>query len=215
MSDINKRNFDLEANEWDKDQSKIDMAAAVGNAIVKDLNINKDDIVLDFGAGTGIASLIVAEHAKSLFAIDDSIGMLEILKQKIETYKLNNINIGEWDIESEIKLDIKDITPDVVMSSMTIHHLENVDQAMLKFYDILSEGGWIAIGDLEKEKGDFHSDSTGVHHNGFEPAEFKKILKNAGFTNISYRNIYNIRKKTKDGIEKEFPVFLIIGQKVN
>ena len=69
--------------------------------------------------------------------------------------------------------------------------------------------GVLAIADLKKEDGDFHSDNSGVHHFGFDPDDFKSMLKEIGFHNISYKTIHTIKKETNKNKYKEFPVFLI------
>ena len=80
---------------------------------------------------------------------------------------------------------------------------------MKTFYGLLNKNGVLAIADLVKEDGAFHSDNSGVFHFGFNPDEFADILKNIGFHSISYKIIHTINKELSNNKYKKFPVFLI------
>jgi len=63
------------------------------------------------------------------------------------------------------------------------------------------------------EGGDFHSDPELIPHFGFDPEQLSMELGKMGFNNLRHREIYVIRKVISSGEEKEFPMFLLCGQK--
>ena len=61
-------------------------------------------------------------------------------------------------------------TFDGIISSMTMHHINDVNSMFNRLYSLLPTGGFIAIADLETEDGSFHTEDTGVFHFGFTRA---------------------------------------------
>ena len=99
-------------------------------------------------------------------------------------------------------------TFDGVVSSMTLHHIENLELFFETMYKNLNVGGFIAIADLELEDGSFHSDNTGVFHFGFEKEALCKIVEHSNFKNIKFENINTINKPQRD-----YGVFLLSASK--
>ena len=206
---MNKSKFDDAAKTWET-QPRLLLAEAVSAAIKKNIVFNENKVVTDFGAGTGLVSLAISPLVKSVTAIDESVGMLEVLKEKSDRMGIKNISIIINDSEN---LNIKKLKFDVVVSSMTLHHMKSTEDAASLFYSILNDEGIIAIADLDKEDGNFHSDNTDIHHFGFERESLKKIFTNAGFKNIKFDTAYYMEKTGSDGVIREFPVFLLTGDK--
>ena len=97
---------------------------------------------------------------------------------------------------------------DAIISSMTIHNIEDTLALFKKFQSLLHGNGINAIADLDTEDGSFHTEDTGVFHNGFDREYFAQMVKNAGFKEIKIQNASTIAKPTKD-----YSVFLITAQK--
>ncbi|NPA13289.1 MAG: class I SAM-dependent methyltransferase, partial [Aquificae bacterium] len=102
---------------------------------------------------------------------------------------------------------------DLVFTSMTFHHLKEPVKAIDTLKGYLKKGGYIVIVDLYKEDGTFHSDNTDVVHFGFDQEEVNNWLKETGLKKIDYRIVHKI-KKVREGKEREYPVFMVVGQKV-
>jgi hypothetical protein len=73
---------------------------------------------------------------------------------------------------------------------------------------MLHAGGTIALADLDKEDGSFHTENTGVFHFGFDQETFASWAKSAGFEDINIE-IVSIAKKPYG----EYPIFLLTGRK--
>ncbi|EDP74046.1 methyltransferase domain-containing protein [Hydrogenivirga sp. 128-5-R1-1] len=197
--------FDQLAKEWDEKPLRVENAKKIGQAIIDNILLSKDWIVMDFGAGTGLLTFYIQPFVKQIDAVDNSQGMLDVLKEKAEKANVDNINPILKDLE---KNHLGEDKYDLIVSSMTLHHIKNVEKFLKKLYKALKKGGYVAIADLEEEEGTFHSDNEGVHHFGFDKEKVKELYERAGFKDI---DVFTVNVINKEG--KDYPVFLAIGRK--
>ncbi len=144
---------------------------------------------MDFGSGTGLLLEKIAPFVEKITAVDISSSMNAQLRDKRDQLPC------ELDIQ-EIDLTKKTIDEkfDGIISSMTMHHIEDTETMLVKLYDMLNDNGYIAIADLDKEDGGFHSEDTGVFHFGFDRQEIVSAAKNAGFKKIKIKTASTIEK---------------------
>lgn len=199
-------NFEEKAKNWDT-PARVEMASAIADAMMKRVKLKKTHKVMDFGAGTGLISFKTAQFVNSVTAVDSSAAMLENLKQKIEESKTGNIITMQADIETVDNFNEK---YDVILSSMSIHHIKDTAGALKKLFNSLKENGRIAIADLEKEDGTFHGDNNGIFHYGFDSDEIFDLMADAGFTGIRLKTVYKI-----DRNNRQYPIFLICAEKIS
>ncbi|WP_457746181.1 class I SAM-dependent DNA methyltransferase [Sulfurimonas sp.] len=194
--------FDNRAQEWDKGDIRVNGAKVIADAIEKKFTLTPNMEIMDFGVGTGLLGFEIAKRVKKVYGVDTSAGMLEKLKEKntpacsIETYHQDIIT---QPIEKEF---------DAIISSMTLHHVQNLEAFFTTIYKNVKDGGFIAIADLESEDGTFHSDNEGVFHFGFKNHELCNIVKKCGFKNVTFENINTIKKP-----HRNFGVFLLSATK--
>jgi cyclopropane fatty-acyl-phospholipid synthase-like methyltransferase len=195
--------FEKKSKSWDMKSKRVQNAKSIAELIIDNIDLNREMKLMDFGAGTGLLSYFIAPYIGTVVAVDNSPSMLEKFREKSEEFACKT-EVLELDLSTE------DITPkfEGIISSMTIHHLEDTKKLFQKFYDMLEEGGFIAIADLDSEDGTFHSDNTGVFHFGFEREVLENIAKEVGFKNISFRLANEIKKPHQD-----FTVFLLLADK--
>ena len=205
--DIGKR-FDQVANRYDT-PDKIKRSEEFVKKLLELIPINKNFKVMDIGAGTGLVDVVLSKYTGQIYAFDLSEGMLKVFEEKIKKNGIENIKIFKKDVLNE---DFSERDFDLVITSMTFHHLDNPEEALRKIKDYLKDGGYVAIIDLEKEDGTFHSDNTDVKHFGFEKDDVKNWFEKNGFKDIKVITVYSI-KKERSGKVKDYPVFLAIGQK--
>lgn len=62
-------------------------------------------------------------------------------------------------------------------SSMTLHHIKDIERILSKFHSYLSEGGFLAVSDLDLENRSFHKEDAGVHHFGFDRDQLIKAAE--------------------------------------
>jgi len=190
--------FKEKAKDWDVNDTIKQLSSGVGESLLKNIDLNHDMQVMDFGAGTGLITSQIARHVKQVTAVDVSPAMLEQLADKLSTF--DNINI----LCQNILKEPLNIQFDLIVSAMAIHHIENTDNLLKQFSLLLKPGAKIALADLDKEDGSFHpADIQGVYHNGFERDDFKRLLEQNNFTDIK---ITTAHKVSKNGTI--YPVFL-------
>ncbi len=203
------RNFDRAAATWDENTGRIKMAANIANAILNAVPLDQNMNVLDFGCGTGLLSLQFQPLVASLTGMDSSAGMLEVLNQKIASQDLSNINTRYVDIE---KGDVLGGLYDLVICSMTLHHIRNPRALMVQFKSVCSPNGYICIADLDSDGGLFHGgNNEGVFHNGFDRELMRQFLRQAGFENIQFRTAAEVVRFIPGGL-KPFSIFLATAQ---
>ena len=196
---MNKKLFDNKANEWDKKSIPKQLSESIGNALVKDITLNKGMHIMDFGAGTGLISSKIAPFVKKISAVDISQAMLDKLLEKIELQ--DKVEIFCQDIIYE-PLNKKF---DLIISAMAIHHVKQTPLLIKSFAKHLKSGATIALADLDLEDGSFHPEhSKGIFHFGFDRDYFKSLLENEGFENIKFITVDKVQKE-----QKEYSVFLV------
>ena len=100
---------------------------------------------------------------------------------------------------------------DLIICSMTLHHLEDAAGLLKRFSELLNPGGYLAVADLVTEDGSFHDPAVkGIHHDGFSTEALEKTLTAQGIINIHSDIVHTIKKETT---QKEYQIFLLTGQK--
>lgn len=194
--------FKDRAEIWDKGSIRVKGALTIADAIEKEIQLTHDMEVLDFGVGTGLLGFEIAKSVKKVYGIDTSENMIKKLKEK---------NTPELNIETYCQDIIKkplEKTFDGLVSSMTLHHVEDLKAFFETIYKNINSGGFIAIADLESENGSFHSDNDGVFHFGFDETNLKEIVLTCGFSHVKFKNINTINKPHGD-----FGIFLLTARK--
>lgn len=195
-------NFKDKAGDWDKGNIQVNGARKIADAISKTITLTKEMEVLDFGVGTGLLGFEIAKSVKKVYGVDMSPSMLKKLEEK---------NTPELHIEAVCQDIVKEPLTQVfdgLVSSMTLHHVENLENFFSSIHKNIKSGGFIAIADLESEDGSFHSDNTGVYHLGFDKKELCSVVEKSGFSDVTFTNINTINKA-----EKSFGVFLLTATK--
>lgn len=195
--------FAHKSKTWDMNSKRVQNAKGIADLIVKNIKLDKSMELMDFGAGTGLLSYFIAPFVSKIVAVDNSPSMLKEFHSKCDEFQCETEVI-----EKDLSTDSLDRKFDGVISSMTIHHLEDIPALLSKLYTMLNEGGFIALADLDSEDGSFHSDNTGVFHYGFDSAELAEHAQNAGFKNVNFSLASTINKP-----HREFTVFLMTASK--
>jgi cyclopropane fatty-acyl-phospholipid synthase-like methyltransferase len=200
---MTKDHFAHKASSYEQNKDRVDNVAQIASAMLGKILFAKSMHVMDFGSGTGLLLERIAPHVGKITAVDVSTSMNAQLREKQGRIGCE-LEMLELDLEKS-PLDKKF---DGIISSMTMHHIKDIPGMFKKFHAMLNEGGFIAIADLDREDGSFHSEDTGVHHTGFARDEITKVAESAGFRNVEITTASVVNKPQGD-----FPVFLLTGIK--
>ena len=202
-------NFDERARDWDSDPDKVERARTVAEAIRRAIPLSNDMKALEYGCGTGLLSFALQSDLGQITLADTSQGMLEVLREKIADASVTNMHPVRLDLASD---PLPTERYDLTYSLMTLHHLQDVKDMLVKFRDLLTPDGYLLVADLDKEDGSFHTDGSTDVHLGFDRNELQQMVEAIGFGNVTFSTAYEIKKKIGSE-EKTFPIFLMTAQK--
>ncbi|WP_259068669.1 class I SAM-dependent methyltransferase [Mucilaginibacter sp. X4EP1] len=135
--------YDIWADNYDAQPGNLmlDMDEALFAKLLKNIDI-ADKVVADIGCGTGRHWKAIFEKSPAgLTGFDVSGGMLHQLKKKYpaaETFIITDNQFAE----------IGDATYDVILSTLTVAHIKNIEQALSAWCRILKSKGDIIITDF-------------------------------------------------------------------
>jgi cyclopropane fatty-acyl-phospholipid synthase-like methyltransferase len=195
--------FVNKSKSWDMSSMRVQNAKEIAELIVSNIKLEKSMEIMDFGAGTGLLSYFVAPYVKKIVAVDNSPSMLREFENKCDEF------VCETEVlEMDLSYQTLDKKFDGIISSMTLHHIEDTTALFSKLYAMLPEHGFIAIADLDSEDGTFHGDNTGVFHYGFDRHLLTESTQKAGFRDVAFSLANTIKKP-----HATFSVFLMTAVK--
>lgn len=197
--------FNAEAANWDFHQDRVERARVIAQCILHKVPFSKEMQVMDFGCGTGLLGFHFVEKANTVTFADTSRGMLAQVESKAQ--KGNITNVKTINLTEQLHQGCYD----VIMSLLTLHHIEDSQACILSLADQLKPGGFLCICDLDKEDGSFHGEKK-VPHNGFNRNDIETLFKNCQLGSIEISTAM-IEKKVIQGTLVEYPIFAAIGRK--
>lgn len=200
--------FDLKARSWDSNPMNAKRSSAIAENLIRRLPLNDKMVALDFGAGTGILSFMLADKLKTITMMDTSREMVNVMLEKVQDSDIKNLSPVFFNL---VEKEYGHEKFDLIYSQLVLHHIEDIDSLLNRFGKMINIGGFLAIADLYTENGSFHGEGF-VGHSGFDEKELTQKLINAGFSNIEFETCFDVEKMTVEGL-KNFPVFVLIATK--
>lgn len=205
-----KKDFDKEAASWDEQPARVKLAGDVADAITRNVELTPEMDVLDFGCGTGLLTLRLQPIVRSITGVDSSRGMLDVLEAKVARQKLGNVRTLRLDLDEG---DVFRGSYDLIVSSMTLHHVREIQPLLAQFRNVAAPAGYLCIADLDFDGGRFHDSNVGVFHFGFDRAKLRGAFEKAGFGDVRDSTAAEVAKPTAGGETRRFTVFLLCGRK--
>jgi SAM-dependent methyltransferase len=106
--------------------------------------VDRSDVVLDLGCGTGLITRVLAPHVKRVVAVDCSPGALAIARE--EAAGLKNIHWLRGDLRDPP--GVPDLTTVIYCNAMRYLAPAERKLSLRRVWDMLPEDGLIVIGDL-------------------------------------------------------------------
>ncbi len=140
----------LDAGHVARYDAKEDADAPAEVALLRELGLTADSVLVDLGAGTGQLTLAVASHCARVVAVDVSPVMLERLQRKITASGLTNVELVRAGFLSYQHRAEPGAAADVVYSRYALHHLPDFWKAMalVRIRRMLAPGGLFRLWDV-------------------------------------------------------------------
>jgi ArsR family transcriptional regulator len=144
-------------------------------------------VIADLGAGEGAFSLLLAQRAKKVIAVDTSAKMIEVAREQALRNGVKNVEFRLGDME---EVPIKAATADLVWISQSLHHALHPGRALAEANRILRPGGRIVILDLVKHRFEEARELYADEWLGFSETDLESMLEEAGFHDVQTSVVY-------------------------
>ncbi len=201
--------FDDLASGWDSNPMHWERSKAIAEEMQRLLPLRTGLKALEFGAGTGILSFMLKDSFDGITLMDSSSEMVRIINDKVTSSGVQNFKPLLFDLAH---YDFVDEKFDVIFTQMVLHHVEDIELIIGKFYKMLNAGGYLAIADLYTEDGSFHGEGFSGHL-GFDVDVLAEELSKYQFKNMSHRKCFTINREILDHKTQQFPVFLLTANR--
>jgi len=138
-------------------------------------------VIADLGAGEGSFSLLLAQRAKQVIAVDNSPKMVEYGTSLAQKQGIATLEYRLGDLEA---VPIEDNTVDLAFFSQSLHHALHPERALAEAWRILKPGSRIAVLDLVKHRFEEARELYADLWLGFSEVELEALLHQAGFQNV-------------------------------
>ncbi len=133
--------------DYDEHHTKFRNYGDEADRIIQDLNLGKEDMIIDMGCGSGELAINLARHCKKVCAVDISPKMIDLCKRKIEQNHIDNVLTvcaGFLSYEHSGEL------VDAAVSNVVLHHLPDFWKqiALNNIYHLLKHGGKFFLFDV-------------------------------------------------------------------
>ncbi len=170
------------AKRYDTEE-RMALAKVIEKEVKLELQNSKSKSLIDYGSGTGLVSLELAELVESILLVDSSKQMLEVAEAKIAQKGITNANVRYADFTKETP----ELKADIVFMSLVLLHIPDTTKIIQELFHILNDGGKLLIVDFDKNDNISHPKV----HNGFSHDELKEKLAEVGFQSTEIRTFYH------------------------
>ena len=205
---LDAAHFDSKARQWDDNPLFRERGLKIAEAIRNAVPLHRHMSAFDYGCGTGLLSFPLKDELGAILMADSSSGMLEVVNEKIAAQGVRNMTTMKIDLLADPQPALQF---DLIVSSMTLHHVPDTDHILHVFHDLLNPGGYLCIADLDQEDGSFHGPEIDVHH-GFDRTDLSRRAAQAGFTDPQFQAVFSIAKALASG-SRDYPVFLMTARR--
>jgi len=161
-------------------------------------------VIADLGAGEGTFSLMLAQRATRVIAVDTSNKMIEVGREQAVRAGVSNIEFRLGDME---EVPVENDQVDLVFFSQSLHHALHPERALQEAGRILRPGGRIVILDLLKHRFEEARELYADEWLGFSEAEMEAMLGKAHFGDLQISVVH------KEPETPNFQTLLAVGSK--
>lgn len=179
---MDKNVFEQMSNRYDSEE-RIELAKIVSDEVKTELRDSKSKSLIDYGSGTGLVSLALADLVDSVLLVDSSQQMLEVAKEKIVHKGITNAEV----LFSDFTKETPEMKADIVLMSLVLLHIPDTKAILKELFNVLNDGGKLIIVDFDKNEKVSHPKV----HNGFLHEELESKLSEVGFKSIEMKTFHH------------------------
>src|ERR1700678_4742414 len=138
-------------------------------------------VIADLGAGEGAFSLLLAQRAQQVIAVDNSDRMVVLGSALARKQGVPALEYRKGDLEA---VPIADGSVDLALFSQSLHHAMHPERAVAEAWRILKPGGRVAILDLVQHRFMEARELYADVWLGFSEVELELLLGKSGFGNV-------------------------------
>lgn len=138
-------------------------------------------VIADLGAGEATVSLLLAQRAERVIAVDSSPGMVEYGQDVARRNGVENLEYRLGDLE---QLPIDADVVDLALLHQSLHHAMHPIRAVEEAWRIVRPGGRIAVMDLLRHRFEEAREMYADVWLGFSTVELTELLQRAGFEDV-------------------------------
>jgi ArsR family transcriptional regulator len=148
-------------------------------------------VIVDFGAGEGTLSQLLATTARKVIAVDNAPKMVEFGSKLARKHGIKNLEYRLGDIEDP---PVENGTVDLAVFSQALHHANHPERAIAAAHRILRKSGRVVILDLLAHRFDKARELYADHWLGFSEMTLQELLQTNGFRDIDVRVVSRERQ---------------------
>ncbi|EUJ30882.1 class I SAM-dependent methyltransferase [Listeria cornellensis] len=177
--------FETIAKKYDSPE-RIELANIIARKVSEELIQSKDKTLIDYGSGTGLIGLQIADSVKTAILVDSSENMVEIINNKVAANKTPNVKAFVADFTK----DMIEIKADIILVSLVLLHIPDTKVILEELYETLNTDGNLIIIDFDKNPNVYHPKV----HNGFVADELEALLTSVGFKSTDIQPFHHGEK---------------------
>lgn len=139
--------FDALSETYDARMQKFRNVQGEIKEILDFLDLQRDQVVLEIGTGTGEFALAAASHCRKVYAVDLSRGMLTYAEKKAKARGVANVEFLQGGFLTYVH---KGEMLDAAVSQLALHHLPDFwkQVALIRLAGMLKPGGKLCLRDV-------------------------------------------------------------------
>ncbi|MGB3848953.1 MAG: class I SAM-dependent methyltransferase [Tunicatimonas sp.] len=137
MMNKSKEFWNRASNNYDKTEERFKYIHSKSRKNTKKY-LDKNNVVLDYGCGTGTTACEVANDVKEIYGIDISTKMIEISKGKAAEKNIENITFAEGSI---FDVELKKESFDRILAFNMLHTIPNPKDVVQRIDELLKPNG--------------------------------------------------------------------------
>lgn len=150
-----------EVDIYDSSHSDFRDVEKEGNTVLDSLGVGADDVMIDFGAGTGTFAIQAARCCAKVYAVDVSQAMIDYAKAKATKAGISNIVFCHGGF---LTFEHEGPAVDSIVTTFAFHHLPDFwkGRALKRLYNMLKPSGQLYIHDAILEERDATKNITAL-----------------------------------------------------